>query len=72
MNVVVSRYKKNVDFVNRLNEVRPVNILIYDKETPDNPLNVPANKGHEASVYLKYIVDYYDELPEFTFFIHDE
>jgi hypothetical protein len=72
INVVVSRYKKNVDFVNRFDEIHPVNILIYDKETPDNPLNIPVNKGQEASVYLKYIVDYYDELPEFTFFIHDD
>ena len=32
----------------------------------------PVNKGNEASVYLKYIIDFYDNLPEFTFFIHDE
>ena len=30
------------------------------------------NKGNEASVYLKYIIDNYDNLPDFTFFIHDE
>jgi hypothetical protein len=46
--------------------------MIYDKENPNNPLNVPVNKGNEASVYLKYIIDYYDDLPDFTFFIHDE
>lgn len=46
--------------------------MIYDKENPENPLNVPVNKGNEASIYLKYIIDYYDTLSEFTFFIHDE
>jgi hypothetical protein len=46
--------------------------LIYDKENSNNPLNVPVNKGNEASVYLKYIIDYYDNLSEYTFFIHDE
>jgi len=46
--------------------------MIYDKENPKNPLNIPVNKGNEASVYLKYIVDYYENLPDFTFFIHDE
>jgi hypothetical protein len=71
-NVVVSRYNRNVDFVNRFHSVTPVNILIYDKETPSNPLNIPVNKGNEASVYLKYIIDYYDKLPQYTFFIQDE
>jgi hypothetical protein len=66
--VVVSRYNKNTDWVNQINE----NIIIYDKETLTNPYNVPLNKGNEASVYLKYIIDHYDDLPEYTFFIHDE
>jgi hypothetical protein len=71
-NIVVSRYKKNVDFVYRINNNQNINVLIYDKENPDNPLNVPVNKGNEASVYLKYIVDHYDNLSDYTFFIHDD
>lgn len=72
-NIVISRYRKNVDFINKLNcESENINIMIYDKVTPSNPLNIPVNKGNEASVYLKYIVDFYDDLPEFTFFMHDE
>lgn len=69
-NIVVSRYNKNVDFVYKLNG--NINVLIYDKENPNNPLNIPVNKGNEASVYLKYIIDNYDELTDFTFFIHDD
>jgi len=71
-NIVVSRYKKNVDFVYRINNNQNINVLIYDKENPNNPLNVPVNKGNEASVYLKYIIDHYDNLSDYTFFIHDE
>ena len=71
-NIVVSRYNKNVDFVYKINNGNNINVLIYDKENPNNPLNIPVNKGNEASVYLKYIIDYYDELSEFTFFIHDD
>lgn len=71
-NIVVSRYNRNVDFVYRINNNKNINILIYDKENPTNRYNVPVNKGQEASVYLKYIVDYYDQLPDYTFFIHDE
>jgi len=68
-NIVVSRYKKNVDWVYK---IKNVNILVYDKETPENPYNVPVNKGNEASVYLKYIIDHYETLPDYTFFMHDE
>jgi len=71
-NIVVARYKKDVDFVYKINDNKNINVMIYDKETPSNKYNIPVNKGNEASVYLKYIIDYYDELTDFTFFIHDE
>jgi len=71
INIVVSRYKKNTDFTEKLEKYN-TNIMIYDKENPNNPYNVPVNKGNEASVYLKYIIDNYFNLTEFTFFIHDE
>ena len=70
INCVVSRYNKNVDWVYRLNNINK--IFIYDKENPGNPYNIPVNKGNEASVYLKYIIDHYDDLADFTFFVHDE
>jgi hypothetical protein len=71
INVVVSRYNKNTDFIYDLNKYN-TNIMIYDKENPSNPYNIPINRGNEASVYLKYIIDNYDKLTDFTFFIHDE
>jgi hypothetical protein len=70
MNIVVSRFRKNVDWVYRLNGEN--NVMIYDKENPQNPYNVPLNKGNEASVFLKYVIDNYDNLSEFTFFTHDD
>jgi hypothetical protein len=74
INIVVSRYKRNVDFIYKINNNnnKNINFMIYDKENDSNPFNVPVNKGNEASVYLKYIIDYYDNLSDFTFFIHDE
>ena len=71
INIVVSRYKKDVSFVNHLKKYNG-NIMIYDKENPENPYNIPINRGNEASVYLKYIIDHYDTLTDYTFFIHDE
>lgn len=70
INCVVSRYKKNVDWAYKLKNINK--LYIYDKETPENEYNIPVNKGNEASVYLKYIVDNYDNLADFTFFTHDE
>lgn len=72
VNIVVSRYKKVVDFVYKINNNKNINVMIYDKENLNNPLNIPVNKGNEASVYLKYIIDNYDKLTDFTFFIHDD
>jgi hypothetical protein len=70
-NIVISRYNKNVCWANKLKN-NYINIIVYDKENNKNPHNIPVNKGQEASSYLKYIVDYYDNLPDFTFFTHDE
>jgi hypothetical protein len=70
INCVVSRYKKDVNWVYKLKNINK--FFIYDKEMPENPYNIPVNKGNEASVYLKYIVDNYYNLPDFTFFIHDD
>lgn len=67
---VVSRYKKNTDWVYKLKNINK--FYIYDKQTPSNEYNIPVNKGQEASVYLKYIIDNYDKLSDFTFFIHDD
>ena len=67
---VVSRYNKNTDFVYKLKNINKY--FIYDKETPENKYNIPVNKGNEASVFLKYIIDNYENLADFTFFIHDE
>ncbi|EME39348.1 hypothetical protein DOTSEDRAFT_139117, partial [Dothistroma septosporum NZE10] len=33
-------------------------------------LRIPKNKGHEAMVYLSYIIDNYDKLPWMTAFVH--
>ena len=72
INVVVSRYNKDTNFVYSLKDIAPVKVMVYDKCNPRTPYNVPVNIGREASTFLKYIIDHYTKLPEFTFFIHDE
>jgi hypothetical protein len=68
--VVVSRYQESTDWIVPLTKMFPTT-LVYEKEKPgSNPYNIPVNKGNEASVYLKYIIDHYDQLPIHTIFLH--
>jgi hypothetical protein len=66
MCVVVSRYKEDVNWTKKLKH----DCKIYEKETPSSKYNIPVNKGHEASVYFKYIIDHYDNLPDYVAFVH--
>lgn len=43
---------------------------IYVVDDPEPLLRPPENKGHEAMVYLTYIIDYYDSLPDISLFMH--
>ncbi|KAJ1326453.1 DUF3431 domain-containing protein [Microdochium nivale] len=43
---------------------------IYVVDDEHAALTVPANRGREAMVYLTYIIDNYDRLPEHAVFIH--
>ncbi|KAI9661998.1 MAG: hypothetical protein M1831_002913 [Alyxoria varia] len=43
---------------------------IYVSDDPEAKLTVPMNKGRESTVYLTYIIDNYDTLPEVMIFLH--
>ncbi|TVY39884.1 hypothetical protein LOCC1_G006110 [Lachnellula occidentalis] len=47
------------------------NIYTTDSPSSSASLSVPVNKGNEAMVYLTYIIDNYDSLPDVMFFHHD-
>lgn len=68
--VVISLYNKPIPWADKLRgmgfDVRP-----YTKEDPTSPYDVPKNVGNEASAYLKYIIDNYDTLPEYSILLHD-
>ena len=51
VNIVVSRYNKNVDFVYKINKNENINVMIYDKEKFNNPLNIPVNKCYRKIYY---------------------
>lgn len=43
---------------------------VYVVDDPKAPLHPPKNKGHEVMVYLTYIIDHYDDLPDIALFMH--
>ncbi|PSN66285.1 hypothetical protein BS50DRAFT_495128 [Corynespora cassiicola Philippines] len=43
---------------------------IYRVDNSSAELTVPKNKGRESMVYLTYIIDHYDNLPDNVLFIH--
>lgn len=45
-------------------------LAVYSVDNPAAPLHPPRNKGHEVIVYLSYIIDHYDKLPDIVAFMH--
>ncbi|KAF2132165.1 hypothetical protein P153DRAFT_310850 [Dothidotthia symphoricarpi CBS 119687] len=45
-------------------------LAVYVVDDPSAPLHPPKNKGHEVMVYLSYIIDHYDNLPDVAIFMH--
>jgi hypothetical protein len=43
---------------------------IYVVDDLNAPLHTPMNKGNEAMVWLTYMIDFYDTLPEVSIFMH--
>ncbi|KAH7078983.1 hypothetical protein BKA63DRAFT_541640 [Paraphoma chrysanthemicola] len=43
---------------------------VYVADDPKAPLHPPKNKGHEVMIYLTWIIDNYDKLPDVAIFMH--
>ena len=67
---VVSRTKPTTNYIFK-NENEHVKINMFNIYDNDNDSDYNSNNGNEAKVYLKYIIDNYDNLSDFTFFIRD-
>lgn len=69
--LIVSVYKEDIEWTERLRALG-YSVLIYTKGLPDDQYSVPLNRGNEASVFLKFLIDNYDVLPEFSVLLHGE
>jgi hypothetical protein len=68
--IVTSHWKEDLNWLKK--SKYPVVVIDHKGATPSSfkPISVIPNKGTEASVYLKYIVDNYYNLPEYIVFLH--
>ena len=67
--LVMSRVAEdNIDWV--YEGLPDIQKAIYVADDLDAPLHPPVNKGHEVMIYLTYIIDHYDDLPDVSIFMH--
>ena len=67
--IIIARYKEDDEWVSKLNKFK--NVFVYEKENSEKePYNIPKNKGSEASAYIKYIIDNYNNLPNHLVLLH--
>lgn len=45
-------------------------VKLYQKTNPTKPNFIAFNRGTEAGVYLRYIVDHYHQFPDIAVFVH--
>jgi hypothetical protein len=68
--IVVSHYKEDLDWLDLfIGEQIPHIVYTRSNDTLARH-NIRINKGREAVAYLRYIVDYYSNLPSVIAFVH--
>ncbi|KAF2688068.1 hypothetical protein K458DRAFT_415142 [Lentithecium fluviatile CBS 122367] len=53
-----------------IKDVGEEHMVVYEVDNPNAKYTVPQNKGREAMVYLTYMIDHYNDLPDSSIFIH--
>ncbi|KAJ4346565.1 uncharacterized protein N0V89_010496 [Didymosphaeria variabile] len=61
---------KNEDLRWLQGEIPEAKLVVYEVDNPNAEYKIPKNKGREAMVYLSYMIDHYDDLPDTTVFMH--
>ena len=68
--VMVLPRTKDEDITWIAEELPGLNLSVYIVDEPNAALHPPKNKGHEVMVYLSYIIEHYDNLPDIIIFMH--
>jgi len=67
--IVVSSFHEDLSWVCELRKYK-IPHIVYSRDKAENKYNVVPNHGYEAAIYLKFIIDHYDRLPNMTAFVH--
>ena len=51
-------------------QIAEAELVVYEVDNENAENKVPKNKGREAMVYLTYMIDHYDALPDTAVFMH--
>ena len=71
--LVIASYKsQDVSWIKEIPSDWTIKRYLLDEQSPkpSGGLPVPRNFGREAMAYLTYIIDHYDNLPDYAAFIH--
>lgn len=71
--LVIASYKsQDVSWIKDIPSDWSIKRYLMDDQSshPSGGLSVPRNFGREAMAYLTYIIDHYDDLPDYAAFIH--
>jgi len=66
--VIAKTKHESVDWI--LDKMPEQQTAVYVADDPSAPLHPPKNKGHEVMIYLSWIIDNYDNLPDVAIFMH--
>lgn len=71
-NLIMARTRsENVTWLDQVDlGPSPPTRVIYVADDPSAQYHPPINKGHEVMIYLTYILDFYDNLPDVNIFMH--
>ena len=72
LTMVVSAYRDDLAWLRNV-EAIGIRTHVYGRpgaEAPNANDRLPVNRGDEAAAYFRYLVDHYDDLPEYVMFAH--
>jgi hypothetical protein len=69
--VVASTREKDLSWTRKI-KIRNANIIPYVADDAQAEFHPTANKGREAMVYLTYLHDFYNVLPDISIFVHGD
>lgn len=70
MQLVVSHYSKNIDWLKNVDD--HVKIFVYDKSEKESNFIKLQNIGREPHTYIHHIIENYNHLSEWTAFCQDD